>query len=61
MTDRVRVSKGMTQNLGNYNSARWDFAVDLEPKEGESLQSAKERAEAMVEKWNAEEQEKWDK
>ncbi len=59
MPERIRVEKGQTANLGNYNSARWGFGWETNVRPGETPSDAKERAEVLVEKWNAEEQEKW--
>lgn len=40
---KLVVSVGLTQNLGNYESARSDFSVEVELDEGEDVAVAHEK------------------
>lgn len=46
--DRVRVSEGITKNLGDFNSFRYDVSVEFNVAEGESLEEAFERGYRQV-------------
>ncbi len=45
---RVRVSAGTTLNVGDFNSVRYDVAIEDSPREGETVLQAYKRIEAFV-------------
>ena len=49
MADKVRFGKGVTINLGNYESVRLDLSLEVEVKPGEQWTDAQERAQGFVE------------
>jgi hypothetical protein len=48
MTNRVRAAVGVTKNLGNYETMRFDYAVETDAREGETAEAALERAHHLV-------------
>lgn len=45
---RIRVSEGITKNLGDFNSFRYDASVELDVEAGETVEEAYERAYALA-------------
>lgn len=46
---RVSASIGYTVNMGDFESMRFDFGVEVDAKEGETAKAAMERAKGLVE------------
>lgn len=47
---RVRIAVGYTRNMGDFESLRYDVAVESSPLAGESVNDAYERVATFVEK-----------
>ena len=48
----VTVSMGRTVNMGNYESARWDFSMEAEVDEGEDVEKVKKDLAKVVNEWD---------
>ncbi len=48
----VTVSMGRTVNMGNYESARWDFSMEVEVDEGEDVEKVKRDSAKVVNEWD---------
>lgn len=48
MSEKVRVSLGVTKNLGNFESMRFDYDYETDVRPGESEQDAMDRAHQFV-------------
>lgn len=56
---KVRVDKGHTINMGDFNSVKFNFGAEAELDEGDNLKQSKAKIEAIVDKWNEREFDRW--
>lgn len=52
---KIEITKGRTINLGNYNSYRVEYSLEVEIAEGDPLEKTKKKYEAIVDAWIEEE------
>ena len=56
---KVSVNKGHTINMGDFNSVKFNFGAEAELDEGDNLKQSKAKIEAIVDKWNEREFDRW--